>query len=68
MFGLHGILVQSESNLDILFGTLKVGVHTCISKRQCRTYHGNMVYQQNHLYNIIPTCHVCGNNSRFNQN
>ena len=69
MFGTHGILVESGNNFDGLFGPFheELVVHRCITKGKCVNLHGNMVYKQNHLYDIVPTCYVCGWNSKFNQ-
>ena len=71
MFGLHGVMVQTEASFDnpILFSTLPnfIGVHTCISKKDCRKLSGHMIYEQNNMYDITPTCYVCDQLALFNE-
>lgn len=70
MFGLNGIIVQTEQTLDFLFGIVQNKSTTlwCLSKTVCKNYNGEMVYKQQSVYEIISKCEICSNHSVYDRN
>lgn len=52
MFGIDGIIVQTQQSIDVLYLPIP-GVSTtlnCVSKTTCSDYGGFMIYEQSQLY------------------
>ena len=69
MFGVDGIMVQTQRSLDLLFlpVTNISTTLTCISKATCSEYHGEMVYEQIGVYDVESKCQICMQYSTVNQ-
>lgn len=71
IFGINGIIIQTQQSMDLLFRTLTPANITlktleCVSKRKCNSLAGTMIYDQSRVYSINSRCLVCMENGFYN--
>lgn len=72
VFGIDGIIVQTQQSMDLLFQSPKIknmssNIHYCISKARCNSLHGITIFEQSDVYSINSKCVICTPNSDFNE-
>ena len=72
IFGLSGIIIQTQQSMDLLFRSLSppskvLQTIYCISKRKCNGLSGTMVYEQQTIFNITSKCVICMSYAYYNQ-
>lgn len=69
MFGIDGVIVQTQQSIDVLYLPVQDVATTlsCVSKSTCSDYGGTMLHQQESVYDISSLCKLCPKNSNYNQ-